>query len=257
MTRFAAALILAFALAGPALAGQSVSLRPDVGVRDGRVTLADVFDGAGAAGSVVLASAPAGSNIVLDAGRVKQVAYANGLDWNNAQGVRRIIARADGGSSPADDGAAPARASAPAARAVSVLAYARDISTGETLRADDLVWSHTAVAGGDAPRDSDLAIGQAARRPLRAGSAVAMRDLSRPQVIKANDTISVAYEADGVRLVLQAKAMSAAAVGETFNAVNPGSKKVIQAVAVGPGEAVVGPAAEQARGDPQLYAALR
>jgi flagella basal body P-ring formation protein FlgA len=77
-------------------------------------------------------------------------------------------------------------------------------------------------------------------------------------VIKRDDVISVTYEADGISVTLQAKAMQAAAVGDAFNVMNPASKKIIQAVATGPGEAVVGPRADLARAaSPTQFAALR
>ena len=87
----------------------------------------------------------------------------------------------------------------------------------------------------------------AARRPLREGAAVSSRDVTAPLVIKAGDTISVIYEDGGIRLTLQAKAMAAAAVGDSLNVQNIASKKVIDAVATGAGEAVVGPGAQRLR----------
>jgi flagella basal body P-ring formation protein FlgA len=241
---FAAALVLA----GPALAGTPVDLRASVGFSGGRLTLGDLFENAGAASRVVVASG-LGANAVLDAGRVQRLALQNGLEWDNPRGFQRIIARA---------GAAPTASAARRGQS-SVLAYARDISAGEIIQASDLIWSKEAVAPGDAPRDSDAVIGMAARRPLREGSAVARHDVAAAQVIKRDDIISVAYEADGVSLTLQAKAMQPAAAGEAFNVMNPSSKKIIQAVATGPGQAVVGPRAEQMRGaaNPTLVASLR
>ena len=82
-----------------------------------------------------------------------------------------------------------------------------------------------------------------------------MRDVSAPQVIKSGDVIAVAFESGGIRLVLQARAMGAAAAGEPLNVMNPSSRKVIQVVAVGPAEAAVGPAAEMAKS--QQFASLR
>ena len=109
----------------------------------------------------------------------------------------------------------------------------------------------------EAARDADVVIGLAARRPLRAGAAVSARDVSAPQVIKAGELIVVNYQDGGISLSLQGKAMAAAGLGETVSVQNTTSKKIIQAVASGPGEAVVGPAAEQFRAARRTQLALR
>jgi flagella basal body P-ring formation protein FlgA len=98
-------------------------------------------------------------------------------------------------------------------------------------------------------------IGLAAKRPLRAGAAVAGRDLGAAQVIKAGDVVTVAFQAEGISLSLEGKAMSAAGVGEALNVQNTLSKKIIQTVVSGPGQAVVGPAAASLRAaGPSRYA---
>ena len=258
----AAALWLAFAAS--ALASQPVALKSQIGMQDGRVTLGDLFDGAGAAGPVVVASgATPGASLVLDAGRVQMLARAHGLDWTNERGVRRIIARADivGDTAPVAASRVSGANRAPARRS-RALAYARDMTAGEIVRAQDLVWAAPDLGVPlDAPHDADEVIGMAARRPLREGAAVSLHDVSAPVVIKRGDMVQVSYEADGIKLVLQAKAMSDASTGDTVNVVNPASKKIVQAVASGPGAAVVGPEAERlkaaAGSDPQLFASIR
>ncbi len=234
--------ILALAFGGAAFAGP-VELRDQVAISGGRLTLGDLFDGAGAASKVVVATAAPGSNVVLDAARLLVVARANGLQWSNAQGLRRVIARADAAGGTA------------AAGNRTVLMYARSIAAGEIVQPEDLVWGKAVGAPADAPRDADAVIGKAAKRPLREGAAVAQRDIAAPQIIKKDEVVSVAFEADGIKLTLRAKAMTGAALGETFNVVNPTSRKVVQALAIGPGEAVVGPAADAAKS--QQFAAIR
>jgi flagella basal body P-ring formation protein FlgA len=64
-------------------------------------------------------------------------------------------------------------------------------------------------------------------------------------VIKAGEMITVLFQSDGVSLALQGKALNSAGVGETLNVQNTVSKKTIQTVVSGPGQAVVGPAAEE------------
>jgi flagellar basal body P-ring formation protein FlgA len=80
---------LAIALGSAALAGQPVSLKSET-VAQGKITLGDLFDGAGRASGVVVAPAPnPGGTMVLDAGLVQRAAMSSGLSWSNEQGVRR------------------------------------------------------------------------------------------------------------------------------------------------------------------------
>lgn len=229
------ALLLSFCAAlaaSPALAGQ-VTLKADVADSDGRVTLGDLFDGAGAAGDYVIATRT-GPTVVLDAAAVRVFARRAGLDWSNPNGLRRIVVR--GG----------AAASAPAGRGnVEVLTWARSLNAGEIVQPQDLTWGKALGAPSDAPRDADAVIGMAARRPLREGATVSQRDVTAQQVIRAGEMVLITWSSGGITLSLQGKAMSAAAVGQTFNVQNPASKKLIEAVATAPGQAVTGPEAQR------------
>ncbi len=206
---FAAGALVLAALAlllGPVAASATpVDLRADIAAPNGRLTLGDIFDDAGASGGVVVASGgQTGGSLMIDA----------------RQGH---------------------------ARSEEVLTYARDFMAGEIVEAEDIVWAPPSGFGTpmDAPRDARGVIGKAARRPLRAGTAVSQGDLSAPKVIKKDEMVTVAFAADGIKLVLQGKALSGAAVGDVVDILNPASKKVIQAVASGPDQAVVGPDAER------------
>ncbi|HET9161741.1 MAG TPA: flagellar basal body P-ring formation chaperone FlgA [Caulobacteraceae bacterium] len=229
--------------ASPALAGQPVSLKTDA-FASGAVTLGDVFDGAGRAGAVVVGpAAQPGANVILDAGQLQRQARAAGLEWDNAQGLQRIVVHG-GGPAPA-----PAALAGRPGALRQALTYARNLSAGEIVRPDDLIWGEVAdfSVPGDAPRDADAAIGKAAKKPLRAGAAVSARDLAMPQVIKKDDVVQVSFRTGGISLTLQGKAMEAATLGEPFSVMNIASKKVIEAVATGPGRAVVGPEADRIR----------
>lgn len=242
----------ALALAGPALAGRSVMLKADTANADGVVTLGDLFDGAGPAGRVQIANRSA-SSVVLNAQTVQAIARRAGLDWDNAEGLRTIVVHGGPVAPPAAGGVAVA-----ASRGnVDVLTYARNIGAGETVAAEDLVWGKAAMAPSDAPRDPDAVIGLAARRPLRAGAAALAHDVSAPQIIKTGEVITVLFQAEGVSLSLQGKALGSAGVGETLNVENTVSKRTIQAVVTGPGQAVVGPLADQLRSARSTRIALR
>jgi flagella basal body P-ring formation protein FlgA len=241
MIRVAAALALLVAAAAPA-AALAADLREAPVSKGDKVTLGDLFNDAGAAAGLIVARTQPGQMVVLDASKVQFIARSNGIDWGNPMGVRRIVV--SGGAAPAPPAsAAPAAAAKP--RAVQVLAYMHSLNAGDIVHAEDLTWSKEAVADSDAPRDADAVIGMAARRPLREGAAVSLRDVSAPQVIRKDDMVAVVFALGGVNLTLQAKAMEGATAGQVLNVINPVSKKIIQAVATGPGQAIVGPEADQ------------
>ena len=67
--------------------------------------------------------------------------------------------------------------------------------------------------------------------------------------------VRVTYQVGGVNLSVMGKAMRNAAAGEPLAIMNVSSNRLIDAVATGPGQAVAGPAADQARANPQQFAA--
>lgn len=229
--------------AGAADAGLPVSLRDQVIDPNGQVTLGELFIGAGSASGVVVADR-VGPTVVLDATAVQRIARQAGLDWSNPTGLRRIVVRGE--------------ATTTGSRNVQVLSWAHSLAAGDVVQPGDLIWTKAAGAPTDAPRSIDAVVGMAARRPLREGDNVAMRDVTAPQVIKAGDMITVVYEDSGIRLTLQAKALANASAGDTLNVQNIASKKIIEAVATGADEAAVGPEAQRLKaGRPTSQYALR
>lgn len=234
------------ALAGP------VELLSNPMDDDGRVTLGEIFDNAGSASSVFVAQR-SGPTVVLDAGQVQSIARRSGLQWTNSQGLRRIVVRQ---GAPAATGAASPAVARAGVETVEVLTYARSLAAGDVIQPEDVVWapvqSHLVPAG--APQDAEAVIGMSARRALRAGSAVASRDLTAPQVIARNDMVEVSYQSGGINLTITGKATRNAAAGEPVTILNTQSGRTIEAVAVAPGRAVAGPAAQQARNNPTFAA---
>lgn len=244
-------LLAALAVASPAFAGQAVTLKADVASSDSVVTLGDLFSGAGSAARTPVATLSGGS-VVLDAASVQLAARRAGLDWANAEGLHKIVVRAGAPEAlPESPAAANARGN------IEVLTYARSLNAGDIVQPTDLTWIKAAAAPNDAPSDAGVVIGQAAKRPLRAGAVVQARDYGSAQVIKAGDMVTVSFEADGISLTLEGKSMASAGVGEVLPVQNTLSKKVIQAIVTGPGQAVVGPAADQIRASRSRHYAAR
>jgi len=241
-------LVAALLVAGPALAGQAVTLKSDTADADGLVTLGDLFDGAGAAANVPVA-ARQGATVAIDALAAQGIARRAGLDWPNSERLRTIVVHAGLSSSQAT--AAPGRGN------VEVLTYTRSLSAGEIVQPSDVVWAKAAAAASDSPSDADQVIGQVAKRALRAGAVVAARDVGSASVVKKGDIVTVTYESGGISLALQGLAMGTAGVGETLAVQNTLSKKVVQSIVTGPGQAVVGPQADQLKLSRSLRYAAR
>ena len=181
------AAVAALSVAAPALAGP-VTLKANPVNSDGRVTLGDLFDGAGGAANVVVGQR-AGPSIVFEAGQLQSLARQSGLDWANPTGLRRVVVRN--------------ATLAPEASAISAEAVVTPVVS----------------------------------RPVPARSAYADRVISR------NDIVEVAYQVGGVRLTISGRAEGNAAVGQRLAIRNLQSNRVIDAVAVAPGQAAAGPAA--------------
>jgi flagella basal body P-ring formation protein FlgA len=197
--------ISALMVAGAAVAGP-VTLKANPVDSDGRVTLGDLFDGAGAASDVVVGSR-AGPSIVFEAGQLQSLARQSGLDWANPAGLRRVVVR-NAAAAPATALPAPRPPAATADAAAPVMA--------------------------------------ARAQPVRAALA--------ERVITRNDMVEVAYEIGGVRLTITGRAEGNAAVGQRLAVRNLQSGRTIDAVAIGPGLALAGPAAQQARATQQFVA---
>ena len=195
--------VAALMAAGAALAGP-VTLKANPVDSDGRVTLGDLFDGAGSASDVMVGTR-AGPSIVFEAGQLQSLARQSGLDWANPSGLRRVVVR---------NAAAAPSAVAPVPR--------------------------SAAAEGAPP--------VVAARPQPARAALAER------VITRNDMVEVAYEVGGVRLTITGRAEGNAAVGQRLAVRNLQSGRTIDAVAIGPGLALAGPAGQEARATQQLAA---
>lgn len=252
-------LIAALALiAGPALANP-VTLKANPVDDDGRVTLGDIFDNTGSAANVQVTSR-AGPSVILEAGQLQGLALRSGLHWANPLGLRRVVVRQGtvSGSGPASivQTASTASVAARPGNTLDVLTYARNLSAGDIVQPEDVVWgqvqAHQAPSG--APSDAEQVIGLSAKRALRAGAAVASRDLASPQVIARNDMVQVSFVTGGVKLTVTGRATRNASIGEAVAILNVQSGRTIDAVASGPGQAIAGPAAQTARSPLQFAA---
>jgi flagellar basal body P-ring formation protein FlgA len=169
---------------------------------DGRITIGDVFDNAGAGAPVVIGYRNAG-NAVLDAATVQMLASRNGLYWDNPRGQRRIIVTEGADSSDPFGETAPAPA---------------------------------AAASTQVPQTAT---------PVK--MAVQSAPVRKVAVVKRAEPVKVTWASNGMALTVTGIATKDASIGDAVQLQNPTSKKMIDAVITGPGEALAGPAADQFR----------
>lgn len=105
-----------------------------------------------------------------------------------------------------------------------------------------VVVRHAAVA----PSAPDAAVETAAvaAHAVAPPSSAPRRPTYADRVISRNDIVEVAYEVGGVRLTVSGRAEGAAAVGQRLAIRNLQSNRVFDAVALAPGLALAGPAAQ-------------
>ncbi len=201
--------VAALALPLTAHAQQLLTLKSSPSDGDGRVTIGDVFDNAGAIANVVLGYR-SGASVILDAATVQSVVGANGGYWDNPRGLRRITV------SQGADGTATAQ----------------PLQTSQVVRQPVNPLADLPAASAAAPV-----------------MAVANRN---PVVVKRSEMIDVTWSANGLSLTMSGVAQKDAAAGDLIQVQNPSSKKLIDAVIVGPGQAVAGPGADRFRTNLQL-----
>jgi flagella basal body P-ring formation protein FlgA len=168
------AAVAALAFAAPAFAGP-VTLKANPVDSDGRVTLGDLFDGAGGASNVVVGQR-AGPSIVFEAGQLQSLARQSGLDWANPAGLRRVVVR---NAAMAPAAAATNAAVETATPAVSRPVLARATQGERVISRNDIV-EVAYEAGGVRLTISGRAEGNAA-----VGQRLAIRNLQSNRVIDA------------------------------------------------------------------------
>ena len=124
---------------------------------------------------------------------------------------------------------------------------ARDIARGEVLSMGDLTTKTiTLIRASDSLlRNAGDAVGLEARRALREGETIRVNDLKRPTLVAKGSTVTLIFEAPGMRLTSSGRAMAEGGDGDTIAVLNPASYRQIQAIVTGPGTARVGGTANE------------
>src|SRR6185295_2644629 len=141
--------------------------------------------------------------------------------------------------------AAKLRFSGTAIETIEAAVLARNVERNEILKSSDVVIERRpkTEVGADAATRNRV-VGMQARKQLRAGQALKLADLAKPDLVQRDQTVTLIYEAAGLYLTIRGKAMEAGTEGDVVNVLNLQSKRTVSGVVIGRGQvsvAVPGP----------------
>jgi flagellar basal body P-ring formation protein FlgA len=116
----------------------------------------------------------------------------------------------------------------------------RNVDRGEVLKSSDVISERRpkAEVGGDAAARGQ-AVGMQMRRQLRAGQALKIVDLGKPDLVQRDDNVTLIYETTGLYLTMRGKAIETGTEGDTISVLNLQSKRTVSGVVVGRGQVAI------------------
>ena len=236
--------MLRFALAALALLAAAPIAQAQKAITGDWIMLGDVAPVTGDAAGLLLGPAPPpGQTLALDPAFVIATARGAGVLLAIPLDKPIMVTRSTGNATPAPvarpaNPANPARQIAPSATSEGqVLILVRDVARGQVIAAADIEWADATTARARGLSEWDAAVGMEARRQLKAGTPVLANDLKTPSVIRKGDPVKLVYSTGGVHLSVDGVAQNEAALGEPVRVLNTYSKRTVEAVASGHGEA--------------------
>jgi flagella basal body P-ring formation protein FlgA len=123
---------------------------------------------------------------------------------------------------------------------VEAAVLARGVERNEVLRSSDVLIERRpkAEVGGDAA-GRDAAVGMQARRQLRAGQALRVTDLAKPDLVTRDQNVTLVYESSGLYLTIRGKALEGGTEGDVVTVLNLQSKRTVSGIVVGRGQVSV------------------
>src|SRR5712671_5138767 len=172
------------------------------------------------------------------------------LDASNSGAMQPVAARFDPRSNrfdvsfeiANDNVATPTRLrfSGSAIETVEAAVLARGIERNEVIKSSDVVVERRpkAEVGGDVA-SRDRAVGMQARKQLRAGQALRVADIAKPDLVQRDQNVTLTYEATGLYLTIRGKALENGTEGDVVSVLNLQSKRTVTGVVSGRGQVTV------------------
>ena len=172
------------------------------------------------------------------------------LDASNSGAMQPVSVRFDARSGRFDvtfeigneGGGAPTRLrfTGTAVETVEAAVLARGVERNEVLKSSDVIVERRPKAEvGNDVANRDHAVGMQARRQLRAGQALRVADLAKPDLVQRDQAVTLIYESAGLYLTIRGKALEAGTDGDVVNVLNLQSKRTVSGVVIGRGQVSV------------------
>lgn len=124
-----------------------------------------------------------------------------------------------------------------AVETVEAAVLVRSVERNEILKSSDIVVERRPKAEvGNDIAIRDRAIGMQVRKQMRAGQALKLTDLGKPDLVSRDQAVTLVYEVPGLYLTGRGKAVDSGTEGDVVNVVNLQSKRTVQGVVIGPGQ---------------------
>jgi flagella basal body P-ring formation protein FlgA len=124
---------------------------------------------------------------------------------------------------------------------VETVVLTQAVARGEVIKAADVAIERrpkAEVSGEPIVAVTD-AIGLAVRQAMRAGQPVQRAQLTKPELVRRDDNVTLVYEVPGIVLTTRGRANEAGALGDTISVTNSETKRVIQGVVSGPSRVTI------------------
>src|ERR1051325_4443013 len=123
---------------------------------------------------------------------------------------------------------------------VEAAVLARGVERNEVIKSSDVMIERRpkAEVGNDAAA-RDSAVGMQARRQLRAGQALRVTDLAKPDLVTRDQTATLTSKSGGLYLTIRGKALEGGTEGDAVNVLNLQSKRTVSGIVVGRGQVAV------------------
>ncbi len=141
---------------------------------------------------------------------------------------------------------------------VEAAVLARNVERNELIKSSDVVVERRPKAelGGDAAT-RERAVGMQARRQLRAGQALRVADLVKPDLVQRDQTVTLVYEAAGLYLTIRGKALDSGTEGDVVSVLNLQSKRTVSGTVIGRGQVAISVATPRLAAAPDATSSLQ